>query len=46
VNYGEIPRLLERLGPRDHTAPFSEELRAEMRLLNRTIANALKDRDS
>jgi len=46
ANYNEIPRLLERLAHRDHGAPFSEELRAEMRLLNRTIANALKDRDS
>ena len=44
-NHNEIPRLLERLGSRDNVAPFSEELRAELRLLNRTIANALQDRD-
>ncbi len=45
ANQHEIPRLLERLAARDHAAAFSEELRAEMRLLNRTLANVLKDRD-
>jgi biopolymer transport protein ExbB/TolQ len=45
ANQNEIPRLLERLSARDHAVSFSEELRAEMRLLNRTIANALNERD-
>lgn len=45
TSQSQIPRLLERIAERDNGAGFSEELRAELRLLNRTIANALADRD-
>ena len=45
---GEIPSLLERIadqGGHRNSTEFSDELRAEMRLLNKTIANALSARD-
>lgn len=45
ASQAEIPRLLERLTERNDGTGFSEELREEMRLLNRTIANALAERD-
>jgi len=44
ATHSEIPRLLERLAERDSGAEFSEQLREELRLLNRTIANALTER--
>jgi hypothetical protein len=41
----DITRLLEHLAERDSGAVFSEDLRDELRLLTKTVANALAARD-
>ena len=43
---GELTKAVEQLARRDHEPTLNEELRSELRLLSKTMANALKARDS